>query len=569
MSMPEMGLELSESERQDGGRLLKLAAETDRIEGYAEPHAVAVARLAVKLGARLGLHDRDLTAVKFAALAHDLGEREMKSSYLLRPSPLSDEQRLDLGRHPILGEGASAQQRLPREVQLLVRWHHEWWNGTGYPDGLAGEAIPLGARILRVADTWCALNSDRPHRARHDRANAERIVTAQAGIECDPQIVRVLMDLLSEERRRREAVVWGINPLIPPGLPTPPPEFEATSFDPQMLNQMVADFDDHLDAGPSRVVNPSAAPPPPPPPNRRWLGFELSVLSRLGFKSIAIPFAGRPELAWHLKFWGRQIATNDICQWSWWGGRALVENRGVTLGPDDLARLLDGVEMPRGPLGNPALRRFLPERDAVWFDNLWRRIQDLDSIYRQALAYWYAFAVGDYVFSFTPETAHLRRPLSEVFTEFWRTSRRVIDTGQSHASFNRDAHDFIRVVKADLMFVRFPRPGGLARQQATSIGWRETWVRGTDADWARLVAGRDERFGDVVHSKDHYLDLIEEFLKDALQIPKWAVAHVDDGGVSVAELSELLRRHRRRVKAYAKDFSDLLGGAKAYLIVAE
>ena len=137
-------------------------------------------------------------------------------------------------------------------------------------------------------------------------------------------------------------------------------------------------------------------------------------------------------------------------------------------------------------------------RDAAWFDNVWRNIQGLESIYHQALAYLHVFAVGDYVFSFTPETSYLRRPLSEVFTALWRAQRPVMDNGQAQAAFNRDAHDFVRAVKADLLFVRLPRPGGMAMQRMTATGWRETWVRGNDADWERLIAGRDERYAGEV-----------------------------------------------------------------------
>ena len=591
MQAPEAGLELSEPERATGSRLLKLAIETDRIEGYTEPHAVVVARWAVKLGSRLGLHGRDLTALKFAALAHDIGEREMKARYLLRPSDLTIEERLDLGRHPIIGEQAAAAQHLPREVQLLIRWHHEWWNGNGYPDGLAGEAIPLGARILRVADTWSALNSDRPFRPRYDRDTATRILTEQAGIKCDPQIVKLLLDLLAEGRRIRETATWNPEPSpepledkptpsllalwdeLPPRDPEPTPEppspFAPAPFNPQLLNQVGAGFDDDFDSAPSREAISNSSRREAVASGRRWFGFELSVLRRLNFRSIAVPFAGRPELAWYLKFWGKQIATNDICQWSWWSARALVENRSVSLGPDEVARILRGAEWANGPLANRALRQWMNARDAAWFDNVWRNIQGLESIYQQALAYLHVFAVGDYVFSFTPETSYLRRPLSEVFTSLWRAQRPVMDNGQAQAAFNRDAHDFVRTVKADLLFVRLPRPGGMAMQRLTATGWRETWVRGNDADWERLIAGRDERLGDAVHSKEHYLELASDFFKEARQIPKWAITHTDDGVVSVAELSELVRRYRRRVKAYAKDFSDLFGGAKAYVIVAE
>ena len=90
-----------------------------------------------------------------------------------------------------------------------------------------------------------------------------------------------------------------------------------------------------VDDAPKRLLLGSGQPhhrallqstPPWATPNRRWLGFELSVLRRLKFASVAIPFAGQPDLEWYLKFWGKQILDNDLCQWSWWSSRALVEN---------------------------------------------------------------------------------------------------------------------------------------------------------------------------------------------------------------------------------------------------
>jgi hypothetical protein len=192
-------LTFNEAERSLGGRLLKIAIEIDRVEGYSEPHAIAIAWTAEKIGARMGLHGVDLTALKFAALAHDLGERAMKRDYLLRPRALSWEETLDLWRHPILGEQAAGELKLPRQTQLLIRWHHEWWNGGGYPDGLNGEAIPPGARILRAVDSFFALISDRPHRRRFDRTEAEQIIADLAGIEFDPQVAKQLLEVLAEE----------------------------------------------------------------------------------------------------------------------------------------------------------------------------------------------------------------------------------------------------------------------------------------------------------------------------------------------------------------------------------
>ncbi len=197
-------LQFSGIERPIGDRLLKIAVETDRVEGYSEPHAIKVAQLAEILGTKMGLHGSDLSAVKFAALAHDIGERVMKRNYLLRPNPLTWEETLDLWRHPILGEQAAGELRLPRQTQLLIRWHHEWWNGLGYPDGLAGEAIPLGARILRASDSYCALISNRPHRQRFDALAAEQIIADLAGIEFDPHVVKLLLAILAEEKRDRE-----------------------------------------------------------------------------------------------------------------------------------------------------------------------------------------------------------------------------------------------------------------------------------------------------------------------------------------------------------------------------
>jgi len=223
----------TEAERQAGDRLLKLALETDRVEGYTQPHAVMIARLTEAIGKEMGLHGVDLSALKFAALAHDIGERGLKRNYLLTPNALNWEERLDLWRHPILGEQAAAELRLSRQTQLLVRWHHEWWNGQGYPDGLGGESIPLGARILRAVDSYCSLISGRPYRQAYELIEAEQAIADLAGIEFDPQVAKLLLMLVAEERRQREAelefqqqqaAIWNVPPLFEPYTATEPEE---------------------------------------------------------------------------------------------------------------------------------------------------------------------------------------------------------------------------------------------------------------------------------------------------------------------------------------------------------
>ncbi len=232
-------LNFTESEKKLGDRLLAIALEIDRIEGYSEPHAVVMAVMAEKMALRLGIHGSDLTALKFAALAHDLGERSMKRNYLLRPDALTWEETLDLWRHPILGEQAASEIGLPRHSQLLIRWHHESWNGFGYPDSLMGESIPIGARILRLVDTWYALRSNRPHRRPFDEDEATGIIADRAGLDFDPSLVRLFLAMRREERvvprEEPEVIIPDVDTftiLTPEGLQTAvvPHQTEADGF---------------------------------------------------------------------------------------------------------------------------------------------------------------------------------------------------------------------------------------------------------------------------------------------------------------------------------------------------
>lgn len=303
-------------------------------------------------------------------------------------------------------------------------------------------------------------------------------------------------------------------------------------------------------------------------PNRRWLGFELSVLRRLKFASVAFPFAGQPDLEWYLKFWGKQILDNDLCQWSWWMSRALVENQGEKLSEEAVTLVLDNAYVPRRRLHNPALAQTMSELDAVWFDNVWQNIQLIENEAQRALAYTHALAVADYVFSFTPETAELRRPLSQVFLSTWRNQRKLINNGQSNYSMNREAHEFMRGARVDLLFARFPRPQGLTALRGTLAGWRETWVRGTADFWDELIEAQRGKLGDDVISKDHYLQLISRFLAKSKHIPQWALSHTEDGFISAAELGEVVSQFRRIDVTYNKDFSEVLGGYNTFIIIA-
>jgi HD-GYP domain-containing protein (c-di-GMP phosphodiesterase class II) len=126
---------------------------------------------------------------------HDLGEVAMEREYIQRAGSLTEEERSDLERHPVIGEQEAARASADRAVQLLVRWHHEWWNGWGYPDALRQNEIPLAARILRVADSYAALTDARPFRPAMSEEEARGVIIDRAAIEFDPAVVTVFLSL--------------------------------------------------------------------------------------------------------------------------------------------------------------------------------------------------------------------------------------------------------------------------------------------------------------------------------------------------------------------------------------
>lgn len=161
----------------------------DEFEGYAAGQASRIASTADAVAQKLGMAQRDRELLQQACLLHDIGEVRMGRDYIRAPRPLTTAERLDLERHSVIGEQEAAKLDLPKSVQLLVRWHHEWWNGSGYPDKMEAEQIPLSARILRIADAYCAMTAGRPWREPVEDADARRELLLGAGIEFDPAIV--------------------------------------------------------------------------------------------------------------------------------------------------------------------------------------------------------------------------------------------------------------------------------------------------------------------------------------------------------------------------------------------
>ena len=173
----------------------QLAKTSDRFEQYENPHAARIAVIADELAKIFHLARHDRGSLKVAALLHDLGEVAMEREYIQRAGALYEDDRLDLARHPVIGEREASRVGADRAAQLLIRWHHEWWNGQGYPDSLRREEIPLAARILRLADSYAALTDSRPFRSALTSEQARREVADRAGIEFDPAVVRVFLSL--------------------------------------------------------------------------------------------------------------------------------------------------------------------------------------------------------------------------------------------------------------------------------------------------------------------------------------------------------------------------------------
>ncbi|MBI4748972.1 MAG: HD domain-containing protein [Acidobacteria bacterium] len=176
-----------------------LANNIDAITGYTAPQAFRVAACLERLARAMGLSDEFCTDLRLAALLRDAGVQGLQLPFLRQDRPIAFVDRLELWRHPIAGEQQAARRGYSTAVQLLVRWHHEDWNGNGYPDGLRGEQIPLGARMLRLVDTYCALTALRPFRDPYPIPEALEVIRRMVGIQFDPHIAALLIQIEEEQ----------------------------------------------------------------------------------------------------------------------------------------------------------------------------------------------------------------------------------------------------------------------------------------------------------------------------------------------------------------------------------
>jgi len=175
-----------------------LANALEANDEYTSSHARWITDLALKVGAGLGLDSRQLKRLELGALFHDIGKIGIPEAILSKPGPLTDEERRVIETHPELGERIIAPIDRLEEVRPIVRHCHERWDGAGYPDGTAGDEIPLESRIIFVCDAYHAMTTDRPYRKRLSQAEALRRLDEAAGTQFDPGVVAVARRVVAE-----------------------------------------------------------------------------------------------------------------------------------------------------------------------------------------------------------------------------------------------------------------------------------------------------------------------------------------------------------------------------------
>jgi putative nucleotidyltransferase with HDIG domain len=196
--------------------LASLSNALEAKDAVTSQHTEEVVRLAVGVAAELELELEAVRSVELGAVLHDIGKVRVPEAILNKPGSLTDEEWLVMKTHPEIGEHILRPIQSLQAILPIVRHHHERWDGTGYPDGLLGRAIPLGARIVAVCDAYRAMTENRPYRAALSISEARDELEAGAGTQFDADCVKALFQALD----RRDSVA-AVVPLRPPSSAQP------------------------------------------------------------------------------------------------------------------------------------------------------------------------------------------------------------------------------------------------------------------------------------------------------------------------------------------------------------
>ncbi len=207
---------------QQSQRLVPLALEAlvnamEAKDPHMVGHSIRVAELGASIAAHLGRGDRDIEEVRLAGRLHDIGMIAISDRILTKPGKLTSEEFAEVRRHPVLGHQLLVAYPTLERVALYVRGHHERWDGTGYPDGLAGDAIPWGARVLAAAEVFDALTTSRSYRSAASVMEALERMHGTSSEAVDPVVMRALQFVVYR-RRTLEFIRDDETPAIESGL---------------------------------------------------------------------------------------------------------------------------------------------------------------------------------------------------------------------------------------------------------------------------------------------------------------------------------------------------------------
>ena len=186
------------------GTIEALTALVEARDHYTGEHTSRVSALATRLALALGLDASEAYMIGLVGRLHDIGKVAVPDVVLLKPSRLTEEEQLLIRKHPVVGGDVVSRVPSLRMIAPSIRAHHEQWDGSGYPDGLAGERIPLGARIVATADAYEAMTTDRPYQPARERAWALAELRRCAGTQFDPSVVEVLERVIKAETIRAD-----------------------------------------------------------------------------------------------------------------------------------------------------------------------------------------------------------------------------------------------------------------------------------------------------------------------------------------------------------------------------
>jgi putative nucleotidyltransferase with HDIG domain len=185
-------------------------------------HCRRVQVYAVMLAQRLGVSPEELVDISYGSLLHDVGKIGVPDSILLKPGKLTDAEWQVMRRHTIIGHQMLSKIKFLRGASDIVLHHHERWDGGGYPQGISGEEIPLGARIFSIIDTYDAMTSKRPYKEALPIATARAEIERCAGTQFDPRIVKEFLRIVDEDLIEARARVESESAAAEPPAPAEP-----------------------------------------------------------------------------------------------------------------------------------------------------------------------------------------------------------------------------------------------------------------------------------------------------------------------------------------------------------